>query len=200
VTEHQRAKIGRAQSAIGKIRHGDRCLTSGRSLGRLGAVSGELGGREHGRRSPVASSSKGRARERAELCEMRLGASVGHWRGSKKGAGRVGGRRGREIRRRARVRTRRSTASVEGVKLTGRVHDAEREERGARGNGSAPGRMGLRSREGRGRAGEGNWRRQVGPTRQRARERGERAGRLAPTGGVRLSGAAVARVRARARG
>jgi hypothetical protein len=77
VTEHQRAKIGRAQSAIGKIRHGDRCLTSGRSLGRLGAVSGELGGREHGRRSPVASSGKGRARERAMLCEMRRGASAG---------------------------------------------------------------------------------------------------------------------------
>jgi hypothetical protein len=40
---------------------------------------------------------------------------AGHWRVSKKGAGRVGGRRGREIRRRARVPTRRSTASAQGV-------------------------------------------------------------------------------------
>jgi hypothetical protein len=67
-----------------------------------------------------------------------------------KGAGRVGKRRGREIRRRARVRTRRSTTSGEGVELTGRVHGAERGERGMRGNSSAPSRTGPRSREGRG--------------------------------------------------
>jgi hypothetical protein len=45
---------------------------------------------------------------------MRQGVSAGHWRGSKKGDGRVGGRHGREIRRRARVGTRRSTARVGG--------------------------------------------------------------------------------------
>jgi hypothetical protein len=67
--------------------------------------------------------------------------------GSKKGAGRVGGHRGREIQQRARVRTRQSTASAEGAELTRRVHDAEREERGARGNGSAAGDPGLRDRE-----------------------------------------------------
>jgi hypothetical protein len=72
---------------------------------------------------------------------------AGHWWGSIKGAGHVGGRRGREIRRRARVRTRRSTASVEKAELTGRVHDAEREERGARGNGSTTGGPGPRDRE-----------------------------------------------------
>jgi hypothetical protein len=44
----------------------------------------------------------------------------------------VGGRRGREIRRRARVRTRRSTAGTWRADLTGRVHAAER-EKGARG-------------------------------------------------------------------
>jgi hypothetical protein len=33
----------------------------------------------------------GRARERVKLCEMRRGVREGHWRGSKKGAGRVGG-------------------------------------------------------------------------------------------------------------
>jgi hypothetical protein len=47
-----------------------------------------------------------------------------------KGARRVGGRRGREIRRRARVRTRRSTVSAEKAKLTGQAHGAKREERG----------------------------------------------------------------------
>jgi hypothetical protein len=114
------------------------------------------------------------------LSEMRRGVCVGHWRGSKKGAGRMGGRRGREIRRRARVRTRRSMASVEGAKLTRLAHGAEREERGVRDNGSATGDPSLRDREReRERAGEENWRRQVGPTRQRAREGGRTRGRTA---------------------
>jgi hypothetical protein len=78
---------------------------------------------------------------------MRRGASAGHWRGSKKGVGRVGGRRGREIQRRARVRTRRSTVSAEGAELTGRVHDAERGERDMRGNGLATGGPGPRDKE-----------------------------------------------------
>jgi hypothetical protein len=69
------------------------------------------------------------------LCEMRRGSECGHWRGSKKGAGRVGGRRGREIRQRARVRTCRSTTSAEGAELTGQAHCVERKGRG--GNGSA---------------------------------------------------------------
>jgi hypothetical protein len=85
---------------------------------------------------------------------------AGHWRGSKKGAGRVGGRHGREIRRRARVRTRRSTASAEGAELTGQAHDAEREERGARGNDSATGDPGPRDRKReRESARKKNWRR-----------------------------------------
>jgi hypothetical protein len=67
----------------------------------LGAVSGKLDGRERGLGSPVASGGEGRARERARVCEMSRGASAGHWRGSKKGVGRVGRRRGRETRRRA---------------------------------------------------------------------------------------------------
>jgi hypothetical protein len=62
---------------------------------------------------------------------------AGHWRGSKKGAGRVGGRRGREIRRCARVCTRRSTAGAGKADLTRQAHDADR-EKGTRGdNGSA---------------------------------------------------------------
>jgi hypothetical protein len=89
----------------------------------------------------------GRARERVKLSEMRRGVCAGHWRGSKKGAGRVGGRRGREIRRRARVRTRRSTANAEGAELTGQAHGVEREDRGARGNGSTTGDPGPRDRE-----------------------------------------------------
>jgi hypothetical protein len=55
-------------------------------------VSGELDGRERGRGFPAASSGKGRARERAELRKMRRGSECGHWLGSKKGAGCVGGR------------------------------------------------------------------------------------------------------------
>jgi hypothetical protein len=45
----------------------------------------------------------------------------------------VGGRRGREIRRRARVSTRRSTAGTGRADVTGRLHGAERERRGTRG-------------------------------------------------------------------
>jgi hypothetical protein len=56
------------------------------------------------------------------------GASAVHGRGSKKGAGRMGWRRGREIQRLARVRTRRSTAGAGRPDLTGRVHGAERGE------------------------------------------------------------------------
>jgi hypothetical protein len=44
----------------------------------------------------------------------------------------VGGRRGREIRRRARVRTRRSTARAGKAKLTKQAHGAKREKGGAR--------------------------------------------------------------------
>jgi hypothetical protein len=39
-------------------------------------------------------SSGGRAGERVKSSEMRRGVCAGHWRGSKKGAGRVGGRHG----------------------------------------------------------------------------------------------------------
>jgi hypothetical protein len=56
---------------IREIGHGDGCLTSGRNLGRLGAVSDELDGREHGRGSSVVAGGEGRARERVKLCEMR---------------------------------------------------------------------------------------------------------------------------------
>jgi hypothetical protein len=62
---------------------------------------------------------------------------VGHWRGSKKGDGRVGGRRGRETRRRARVRTRRSTAGAGKADLTRQTHGAEREKGTRGGNDSA---------------------------------------------------------------
>jgi hypothetical protein len=73
---------------------------------------------------------------------------------------------------------RQSTASTEGVELTGQAHGAEREKRDTRGNGSAPGNPGPRDRE-RERGGEGNWRRQVSPTGQRAREGGRVQGRIA---------------------
>jgi hypothetical protein len=106
----------------------------------------------------------------------------------------VGGCRGREIRRHARVRTRRSTASAEGAELTGQAHGAEREEKGCAGQQL------------------GDWR--SGPARERERERvqgrktsadrstplgseqereGAREGELPLTGGVRLSDSAGAR-------
>jgi hypothetical protein len=94
---------------------------------RLGAVSGELDGRKRGRGSPAVAGGVSRARERVKLSEMRRGVCAGHWRGSKMGAGHVGGRRGRE--------------------MTGQAHDAEREERGARGNGSTTGNPGPRDKE-----------------------------------------------------
>jgi hypothetical protein len=73
---------------------------------------------------------------------------VGRWRGSKKGAGRVGGRRGREIRRRARVRTPRSTARTGKAELTRQAHNAERERgQGRVGNGLTTGNPGPRDRE-----------------------------------------------------
>jgi hypothetical protein len=120
----------------------------------------------------------GRAQERVKLSEMRRGVCAGHRWGSKKGAGHMGGRRGREIRRHARVRSRRSTASTEGAELTGQAHGAEREERGAQGNGSAAGNPNPRDRE-----------------RERARARGR--WKLAPTD--RPHWAASERGRARAR-
>ena len=131
---------------------------------------------------------------------MRRGASAGHWRDSKKRAGRVDRYRGREIQRRARVRTRRSMASAEGAKLTGQAHGAER-EKGTRG--ATTQQLANRAREaerGEGRAGEENRRRQVGPTGQRAREGGrERERELPLTGGVLLSGGGGARARDLAR-
>jgi hypothetical protein len=128
----------------------------------------------------------GRARERVKLCKMRRGVCAGHWRGSKKEVGRVGGRRGREIQRRARVRTRRSTASAEGAELTGRP-TTQREERGAWGNGSATSDPGPRDRE-RARGGE-----KLAPTYQPHWAASE--GELPLTGGVRLSDGAIVRAR-----
>jgi hypothetical protein len=49
----------------------------------------------------------------------------------------MGGRRGREIRRHAQVRTRQSTASAEGAELTRQAHGVESEKGTHRGNGSA---------------------------------------------------------------
>jgi hypothetical protein len=91
----------------------------------------------------------------------------------------VGGRRSREIRRRARVRTRRSTTSAEGAELTGQAHGAEREEKGCAGQRLGDWRSGPARQRERERAGEKNGRRQIGPTGQRAREGGRARGRTA---------------------
>jgi hypothetical protein len=121
------------------------------------------------------------------------GASVGHWWGSKKGAGRVGGCRGREIWRRARVRTRRSTAGVGRAELIGRAHSTEREKRDARGNGSAPSESGPRDRERGGGADEETGADRSAPLGSEREREGARERELSLTGGVRLSGGAGAR-------
>jgi hypothetical protein len=164
-------------------------------LGTGTGVSPRGGARERGHGSPAAAGGVGRARERVKLSEMRQGVCTGHKQGSKKGAGRVGGHRVREIRRRARVHTRRSTASTEGAELTGQADGAEREERGARGNDSAIGDPGPRDRErGSERAKETGADRLAPLSSERERE-GVREGELPLTGGVRLSGGAGARAR-----
>jgi hypothetical protein len=66
-----------------------------------------------------------------------------------------------------------------GAELTCRVNSAERGERCVRGNGSATGEPGPRDREREGTREEENWRRQAGPTGQRAREGGRARGRTA---------------------
>jgi hypothetical protein len=99
----------------------------------------------------------------------------------------VGGRRGRETRRRARVRTRRSTARAGKAKLTRQAHGAEREKGTRGGNGSA---LANRARE---TERESERVKETGADRlaplgsERERE-GAREGELPLTGGVRLSG------------
>jgi hypothetical protein len=87
-----------------------------------------------------------------------------------KGVGRVGERHGREIRRRARVRMRRSTASTGKAELTRLAHGAGREERVRGGNRSATGSAAREALREEGHAGQ--LRRQFGSTGQRAREGG----------------------------
>jgi hypothetical protein len=70
----------------------------------------------------------------------------------------VGGRRDRETRRRARVRTRRSTARAGKAKLTRQAHGVER-EKGTRGATAQHWRTGPARQRERERTGEGNWRR-----------------------------------------
>jgi hypothetical protein len=116
-----------------------------------------------------------RARARARLREMRRGSECGHGRGSK-GDGMWAERCGRGSWRRARVRAHWSTAGEGRADLTREAHGAERERRGAQGNGSASGRTGPRGREGRGARRRGK---QLAPTswpHWAERGRGERAG------------------------
>jgi hypothetical protein len=161
---------------------------------RLGAVSGELDGQERGLGSPAVSGGEGRARERARVCEMKRRASAGHWRGSKKGVGRVGGRRGRETRRRAQVRTLWSTADARKAELTRQAHDREREKGTCGVNGSALANRARETERGREseRAKEAGADR-LGPLSSEREREGAREREVPLTGGVRLSGGAGAR-------
>jgi hypothetical protein len=62
--------------------------------------------------------------------------------------------------------------------MIGRVHGAERGERGVWGNGLATDVPGPRDREREGAHGEENWHRQAGPTGQQVMEGGSTRGRI----------------------
>jgi hypothetical protein len=136
----------------------------------------------------------GRARERVKLSEMRRGVCVGHGRGSKKGAGCVGGHRGRETRRRARVRTRRSTARAGKAELTRQAHGAEREKVTRGGNGSTLANRARETERESERAKETGANR-LAPLGSEQEREGAHEGEPPVTGGVRLSGGAGARAR-----
>jgi hypothetical protein len=110
----------------------------------------------------------------------------------------VGGRRGRETRRRSRVRTRRSTASAEKAELTREAHDAEREKGTRGGNGSAlanRARETEREREIESERAKETSADRLAPLGSEQEREGAREGKLPMTGGVRLSGGAGARTR-----
>jgi hypothetical protein len=77
----------------------------------------------------------------------------------------MGGRRGREIQRRARVRTRQSTAGAGRAELTGQAHNAER-GKGTRGATAQSLANRAHEAERGGARGWRNQRRQVSPTGQ----------------------------------
>jgi hypothetical protein len=163
------SEIGRRQSVTGKIEHGRRCLTSGLSSGSLGVASGELDDR-HGRHG------MGRAQERVSLWEMGRGASADVGR-AQKGAGDVGGRRGRGFWRTC-VRAR---ALIHGGRGEGGADRGvpRRNERESGHAGATTRCLAKRAREAEreeGHTSEGNLHRQPGPTRQGEGE-SERAGK-----------------------
>jgi hypothetical protein len=95
---------------------------------------------------------------------MRRGVCAGHWQGSKKGSWARG--------RASWPRNPATCVSAGKAELTRQAHGTER-EKGT--HGATARQLANRARETeseRERAGEGNWRRQVGPTEQRAREGG----------------------------
>jgi hypothetical protein len=150
--------------------------------------------------SPAAAGGVGRAREGVKLSEMSCGACAGHWRGSKKRDGRVGGRRGRETRhhgretqRRARVRTRGSTARAGKAELTRQAHDAERKKGDARGQRLDTGEPGPRDRERGSALVKKTGADRLAPLGSEREREGAREGELPLTGGVRLSGGTGAR-------
>jgi hypothetical protein len=72
-----------------ETKHGNGCLTSGRSSGSLGVASDEREDRHGGRGSLAKLSDVGRARERVGLCEMGRGSECKHGRCSKRSYGRA---------------------------------------------------------------------------------------------------------------
>jgi hypothetical protein len=188
-------EIGRTQGAVREIGHGNGCLTSGRSSGRLGSVSGEMDGRERERGSPAASGGEGRARERARVCEIRRGVCAEHWWGSKKGSW----ARGRASWPRNPVMCASAHALVHGGREEGGSNKAGprcRERKGdARGQRLGTSEPGPRDRErGCARVKKTGTDR-LAPLGSEREKESAREGELPLIGGVRLSGGAGARAR-----
>jgi hypothetical protein len=93
-------------------------------------ASGGLDDWHGGRGSPARSSSVGRARERARLCEMGQGSECGRGRCSKRCWGAWVGDVAGDLGVRARVRACWSTTGVGKAEQTGRSHGVEREREG----------------------------------------------------------------------
>jgi hypothetical protein len=161
-------------------------------LGWLGAISDELDGRGSERGSPVVFGGVGRARERAELCEMRRGSECGHGRGSKRELGAWVGivaENFGDVRECAHDGPRRGgegETDWEGPRRRER-------QKGRAGNGSAPSSVGPRGREGR-EAQRGKQLASTGRPQRVESERGSvRERKLPLIGGSHLSGGAGAR-------
>jgi hypothetical protein len=105
----------------------------------------------------------------------------------------VGGRRGRETRRRAQVCTRRSTAGAGRAELTGQAHSAEKEKGTRRATARQLANQAREAKREEGRAGEETGADRSAPMGNERERKSMQERGLPLTGGVRRSGGAGAR-------